>query len=43
MKQEQEDGGWMHISDMMSTLMMIFLFIAVAYMLDVRKEKSSLA
>ena len=42
MKEEQEDGGWMHISDMMSTLMMIFLFIAVAYMLDVRKERDKM-
>ena len=32
----------MHISDMMSTLMMIFLFIAVAYMLDVRKERDKM-
>lgn len=42
MKENREDDGWMHISDMMSVLMMIFLFIAVAYMLDVRKERDKM-
>ncbi len=35
----EDEGGWMHISDMMSVLMMIFLFVSVVYMLDVRKER----
>lgn len=40
MKQStEEDGGWMHISDMMSVLMMIFLFIAISYMIDVNKDR----
>ncbi len=39
MKDNREEDGWMHISDMMSVLMMIFLFTAIAYMLDVRKER----
>lgn len=40
MKENGEDeGGWMHISDMMSVLMMIFLFISVTYMIDVNKDR----
>lgn len=35
----EEDGGWMHISDMMSVLMMIFLFISISYMIDVNKDR----
>lgn len=35
----EDEGSWMHISDMMSVLMMIFLFVSVVYMLDVRKER----
>ncbi len=38
-KKDDEEGGWMHISDMMSTLMIIFLFISVCYMIDVRKDR----
>lgn len=34
-----DEGGWMHISDMMSVLMMIFLFIAISYMIDVNKDR----
>ncbi len=37
-KQENEDH-WMSISDVMSGLMIIFLFIALSYMKDVVKEK----
>lgn len=39
MKKREEENIWMHISDMMSVLMMIFLFISVSYMLSVTKEK----
>lgn len=44
MKREEieDEGGWMHISDMMSVLMMIFLFVSVVYMLDVRKERDKM-
>jgi len=42
MKENKEEEGWMHISDMMSVLMMIFLFISVAYMIDVRKERDKM-
>lgn len=35
----EEESGWMHISDMMSVLMMIFLFIAISYMIDVNKDR----
>lgn len=34
------DNNWQSISDLMSALMMIFLFISVAYMLQVQHEKS---
>ena len=35
----KQDNVWMHISDMMSTLMMIFMFIAIVYMIDVTRER----
>lgn len=38
MKNTEDEGGWMHISDMMSVLMMIFLFISVVYMIDVKRS-----
>lgn len=38
MKNIEDEGGWMHISDMMSVLMMIFLFISVVYMIDVKRS-----
>lgn len=39
-KTKSHDGEhWISISDMMSGLMMIFLFIAISYMLKVSKEK----
>lgn len=42
-KSAQSDGEhWISISDMMSGLMMIFLFIAVSYMLKVVKEKEQI-
>lgn len=38
--QHNEDGEhWLSVSDMMSGLMVIFLFIAISYMLEVNKEK----
>lgn len=40
---KQSDGEhWISISDMMSGLMMIFLFIAVSYMLKVLREKEQI-
>jgi len=39
---EPEGEHWISISDMMSGLMMIFLFIAVSYMLKVVKEKEQI-
>lgn len=42
-KEEQEnDSQWISISDLMSVLMMIFLFIAISYMLNVIKEKDKI-
>lgn len=40
----KEDGGqtWQSISDMMSALMMIFLFISVLYMLQTQIEKAKM-
>ena len=38
----QTGEHWISISDMMSGLMMIFLFIAVSYMLKVAKEKAQI-
>jgi len=40
-KQESQDGEsqWISISDLMSVLMMIFLFIAISYMINVAKEQ----
>ena len=37
MKVERE---WMNISDMMSGLMMIFLFIAISFMIEVEEDKN---
>lgn len=36
----KKSDPWMSVSDMMTTLMMMFLFIAVSYMLDVSKERN---
>ena len=38
----KDDHNWISISDMMSGLMMVFLFIAVSYMLNVLKEKNKI-
>ena len=36
---EESENHWISISDLMSVLMMVFLFIAISYMLNVVKEK----
>lgn len=42
-KQVKETGShWISVSDLMSVLMMMFLFIAVIYMEDVTKEKNDM-
>lgn len=43
LKQHNEDGEhWLSVSDMMSGLMVIFLFIAITYMMQVSKDKNQL-
>lgn len=39
---KKSDDYWISISDMMSGLMMVFLFISVSYMLKVIKEKDTI-
>lgn len=39
---EEGDSQWISISDLMSVLMMVFLFIAISYMLNVAKEKDKI-
>jgi len=41
-KSSDQDNFWLHISDMMSGLMMIFLFISISYMLQVFYEKNKI-
>jgi outer membrane protein OmpA-like peptidoglycan-associated protein len=38
-QRDRQDTQWMSISDMMSGLMIIFLFLAIAYMKDVVQQK----
>lgn len=38
----ERESQWVSISDLMSVLMMIFLFIAISYMLNVIKEKDKI-
>jgi outer membrane protein OmpA-like peptidoglycan-associated protein len=38
----EEGEHWLSVSDMMSGLMVIFLFIAISYMLEVTKEKDKI-
>ena len=38
----KKSNEWMSISDMMSGLMLIFLFVAVSFMLDVEKDKEKI-
>lgn len=40
--QHSDEETWLSISDMMSGLMMIFLFISVSYMIDVIREKDKI-
>jgi len=37
-----QNDSWMSISDIMTALMMIFLFISISYMSDVKKEKDKI-
>lgn len=39
---EQEESHWLSVSDLMSGLMMVFLFIAVALMLQVSQDKAQI-
>jgi outer membrane protein OmpA-like peptidoglycan-associated protein len=41
-KKKQDDAQWISITDMMSGLMMVFLFIAVAFMIKVQNESEKL-
>ena len=36
---KNRDSHWIPLADLMTALMVIFLFIAVAYMEEVKKEK----
>jgi outer membrane protein OmpA-like peptidoglycan-associated protein len=36
---KQKDNYWIPLSDLMTVLMVIFLFISISYMLDVRKKQ----
>lgn len=38
----QEEDQWISISDMMSGLMVIFLFISISYMINIIKEKDAI-
>lgn len=40
-KKSEGDSEWISISDLMSVLMMIFLFIAISYMQNVQKSQKS--
>lgn len=39
---KQQDNEWMSISDMMSGLMLIFMFIAISFMIDVQTQKEKM-
>ena len=41
-KKSDDENQWLHISDMMSGLMMVFLFIAISYMIEVLNEKDKI-
>ena len=40
--EQETEEHWISISDMMAGLMVIFLFIAISYMLHVRAEKEKI-
>jgi len=43
LKTNRSDGGeWISVSDMMAGLMVIFLFIAISYMMAVKKDKDKI-
>jgi outer membrane protein OmpA-like peptidoglycan-associated protein len=42
MQKKDSESQWVSISDLMSVLMMIFLFVSVTYMLDVTKERNAI-
>ncbi len=39
-KKNNEESNWMSVSDMMTGLMVIFMFVAIAFMIDVNKKKA---
>ncbi|MCX4030331.1 OmpA family protein [Endozoicomonas sp. SM1973] len=39
-KNNQEESHWLSISDLMAGLMVVFMFIAIAFMLNVQKDKN---
>ena len=41
-REQDTEEHWISISDMMAGLMVIFLFIAISYMLHVQAEKEKL-
>ena len=41
-KHKQAENHWMSISDMMSALMIIFLFIAISFMIKVNEQKKDM-
>lgn len=41
-KEKDTEEHWISISDMMAGLMVIFLFIAISYMLDIRADKEKI-
>ena len=41
--QKSEEESWMSISDLMAGLMIVFLFIAIAYIKGIGQEQSNLA
>ena len=40
MSEENQHNNWMSFSDLMTGLMVIFMFIAISYMLEAKKEQS---
>ena len=40
--EHQDEGQWISISDMMAGLMVIFLFVALSFMLDAQEKKNKI-
>ena len=38
----ETDSEWMSISDMMSGLMLIFMFISISFMIEVKEDKEKI-